>query len=422
MRHLFTVFKWEISKILTNWQKTAAIFLIPAAIMVFAINIFPQLVKYLSTGSFGGQKVIVVNCPDSFRDYNNKVETSFDYEYETWTVDELNRDEDYFYSRVDRGELLVIFGSYDGKSAGTDFDGAVTEFYKHIAAGDVEYKSEAFLAVFYAGGEYANSLNATSFEENVSSKFVSSLPDILGGEYGDLIASSYNVDDYNPITYVMNHRANANYMAARVVPGILTLLMYYCVFSLSGDMIAQEKNRGFLAKLKMTPVSPGFILGGKTLAIVGLVTVSGMVSFVFLFMSSWLNHSNDSMSLLPFGMLLTPSQLFCLIIAMPLSAAVMAVYCAHVCLCLTKYQDIIANMQIPLLLLLVDFFLQLGNSGRPMALEYLLPVHNTTALYRTIFLSTFKWKHFAQVIICNLLVVWLGFRRCTSIFSEESKR
>ncbi len=421
MRHLLTIIKWEIGKILTNWQKTAAIFLIPAAIMVFAINIFPKLIKYMSTGSFGTQKVIVVNSPDSFRDYDNKVTNSFRYEYETWDDADLLKDEDYFYSRVKHGELLMVFGTWDGDYVGSDFDEDVEVFYQHIDQGDVNYKGHAFLAVFYSGTDYINSVNAESLKENVISPYISSLPDTLGGEYGEKIASTYDVDSYNPITYVMNHRASANYMAARVVPGILTLLMYYCVYSLTGDMIAQEKNRGFLAKLKMTPVKPAAILGGKALATIGLVSISGLITFFFLFMSSWLNRSNDSMSLLPFGMLLTPVQLICLIITIPLTAAVMTLLCTYVCLSLNKYQDIIANMQIPLLLLLVDFFIQLFAYGRPMGLEYMLPVHNATALIKTIYLSTFKWKHFAEVIVVDLLVLIIGFRKCIKLFAEENK-
>ena len=127
------------------------------------------------------------------------------------------------------------------------------------------------------------------------------------------------------------------------------------------------------------------------------------------------------MSLLPFGMLLTPVQLICLVITIPLTAAVMTLLCTYVCLSLNKYQDIIANMQIPLLLLLVDFFIQLFAYGRPMGLEYMLPVHNATALIKTIYLSTFKWKHFAEVIMVDLLVLIIGFRKCIKLFAEENK-
>lgn len=154
-------------------------------------------------------------------------------------------------------------------------------------------------------------------------------------------------------------------------------------------------------------------------AITGLVSVSGIVTFAFLFMSSWLNHSNDAMSLLPFGMLLTPLQLVCLLITLPLSAAVMTVYCSHVSLSLGKYRDVIANMQIPLLLLLVDFFIQMFSYGRPMGFEYMIPGHNGTALIKTIYLSTFKWKHFIEVVFVDVAVVVFGFRKCIRAFSEE---
>ena len=69
------------------------------------------------------------------------------------------------------------------------------------------------------------------------------------------------------------------------------------------------KNRGFLSKLVMTPVPPSKLLAGKALAINILVTGSSLVTFFFLFLSSWLNRSNDVGSLLPFGLLLMPDQL-----------------------------------------------------------------------------------------------------------------
>jgi hypothetical protein len=78
-------------------------------------------------------------------------------------------------------------------------------------------------------------------------------------------------------------------------------------------------------------------------------------------------------------------------------------------------------MQIPLLLLLVDFFIQLFAYGRPMGLEYMLPVRNATALIKTIYLSTFKWKHFAEVIMVDLLVLIIGCRKCIKLFAEENK-
>ena len=66
MRYAFIILKWEIQKILSSWKKTMAVFLIPAAVMVFAINLFPKLLTYLSTGSLGSQRVIVIDAPESF--------------------------------------------------------------------------------------------------------------------------------------------------------------------------------------------------------------------------------------------------------------------------------------------------------------------------------------------------------------------
>ena len=69
MRHTITILKWEMSKIINNWQKTLKVFLLPALLLLAAINLFPMLMNYLSTGSLQSRPVTFVNAPDSFVDY-----------------------------------------------------------------------------------------------------------------------------------------------------------------------------------------------------------------------------------------------------------------------------------------------------------------------------------------------------------------
>ena len=69
MRKIFSVFKWEISKLFSSWQKAATLFLLPAVLLMGAINVFPLLINYMSTGTLNKQAVTVVNAPASFREY-----------------------------------------------------------------------------------------------------------------------------------------------------------------------------------------------------------------------------------------------------------------------------------------------------------------------------------------------------------------
>ena len=62
MRHTFTIFRWEIKKILNNWRRTLVVFLLPAVIMLVALNVFPLLINYLSTGHLQSHPAVSFNC------------------------------------------------------------------------------------------------------------------------------------------------------------------------------------------------------------------------------------------------------------------------------------------------------------------------------------------------------------------------
>ena len=69
MRKTIIIFKWEIKRIVTNWRKALAMFLMPAVLMMVVLNLIPVLINYVTTGSFGQKPIIAVNAPDSFIDY-----------------------------------------------------------------------------------------------------------------------------------------------------------------------------------------------------------------------------------------------------------------------------------------------------------------------------------------------------------------
>ena len=173
----------------------------------------------------------------------------------------------------------------------------------------------------------------TSKQEQNSLKKVSlkitrtSLIDKLGGDYSVVGSSLFETDSFNPVTDFLGYRTTANTAASRVVPGVLMIMMYYCVYSLVSDMFASERDRGFMAKLIMTPVSRRKIYAGKILAINVIVTCSTIVTMLLLFFSSWINRSNDAMSLLPFGMMLTPSELLIILGSIPITVLLMTAVC-----------------------------------------------------------------------------------------------
>lgn len=406
MRHIITVLKWEISKILSSWQKTLAIFLIPAAVMVGAISLFPKLLNYLTTGSFGSARVIVLNAPDSFREFDGKMDDLFSYQYS----DGISGSG---YDTVKNGDLILEFTT----GSGVPFDEAVKKKYVDLYENGVNSEPDAFMTVSYDSAKITSVSKATQLLNDVGNSYLSYLKDKYCSGYESYSEGSFTVDDFNPITKILDHRSQANTQASRVIPGIMMVLMYYCVYSLTLDMIAMEKNRGFLSKLIMTPVHPRKLLAGKALAVNILVTGSSLVTFFFLFLSSWLNRSNDVGSLLPFGLLLMPDQLLYLIVSIPACVFVLTAFCFIVALTLDKFEDTTANLQMVLLLLVIGFFIRMFVYWAPIGLEYAIPVHNTIVLIRDILMSEVSLFGVIFVIIENTVIGLIVMSKCAKRIS-----
>ena len=369
MRGILLIIRWEISRIYSNWKRAAAIFIVPAAVMMLALTIFPYLINYMSTGSISEKPILVVNPPESFTSYIEETEGTTVYTYDFMTLEEFtpiwNGDEDWIRDFLRTGSMFVFF-SDDGNK----------------------------LLICYNGNSSIAASKAESFIEVVIDPYNDSLR-----EQGEII---FDTDLFNPVTKLLDYRSGANYGSGRVIPAVLVLLIYYCIYSLTSDMFASERDRGFYDKLLMTPVSPKSIMLGKILSCTLLVTVASYVTFLFLFLSSWLYRSNSSTSLIPFGMFLLPDQLLVIAVVIPLTAFLCACVCVSIIFSIKRMKDVILNLQMPLIYLMADLFYQLF-SLNPGAVEFIIPVHGSTAVMRTVFQSEFKPWQLICVVISTLL-------------------
>lgn len=369
MRGILLIIRWEISRIYSNWKRAAAIFIVPAAVMMLALTIFPYLINYMSTGSISEKPILVVNPSESFTSYIEETEGTTVYTYDFMTLEEFtpiwNGDEDWIRDFLRTGSMFVFFAD-DGNK----------------------------LLICYNGNSSIAASKAESFIEVVINPYNDSLR-----EQGEII---FDTDLFNPVTKLLDYRSDANYGSGRVIPAVLVLLIYYCIYSLTSDMFASERDRGFYDKLLMTPVSPKSIMLGKILSCTLLVTVASYVTFLFLFLSSWLNRSNSSTSLIPFGMFLLPDQLLVIAVVIPLTAFLCACVCVSIIFSIKRMKDVILNLQMPLIYLMADLFYQLF-SLNPGAVEFIIPVHGSTAVMRTVFQSEFKPWQLICVAISTLL-------------------
>ncbi|MBP5655209.1 MAG: ABC transporter permease subunit [Clostridiales bacterium] len=410
MRYAFIILKWEIQKIMSSWKKTMAVFLVPAAVMVFAINLFPKLLNYLTSGSAGNQKIVVVDAPDSFMEFSGKKADLYRYDYITSDDIAGGISEETVYPMVEDGNIVVLF-----HSSTDDFDSAVREKYRRFYMEGIDVPGGAFVELVYNDEKFLTETKANQYESDVLDAYKSYLDDKFFAAYVGSGTEVFKVDEFNPITFILDNRNTANTQACRVIPGILVILMYYCVYSLSCDMIAMEKNRGFLNKLVMTPASCKMILWGKALATNIMVTGSSFVTFLFLFLSSWINRSNDAGSLLPFGLMLMPDQLLYMLLSIPATVLVLTAFCFLVALELERFEDAVANMQFILLLLLVGFFVQMFYFWDPIFIEYLIPGHNMIVLLKQIILSEVTILQFIAVLAVNVPLGIFLMNRCAKL-------
>lgn len=419
MGKVFTFFKWEISKLFSSWRRTFTLFLLPAVFLVGMLNVFPLLINYMSTGSLTSKPVTVVNAPETFRRYVEETTEARAFKYDFQTFDEfskLSENKNEYRKQLRKGMIVCVFfsGEFD-----LSFDDEVSAYYGEIINENTEAYSRAKIYVAYDENSVTALTRAMQFKEGIIEKYQSTLIDSLGGEYAVIGSSLFETDTFNPVTKFEDYRTVANNQASRVVSGVLMIMMYYSTYSLVIDMFASERDRGFMDKLILTPVSRKKIYAGKILAINAIVTFSTFATMLLLFLSSWLNRNNDAMSLLPFGMLLTPSELLIVVFSVPITVLLMTAICISIVFSLKNIQDITINLQLPLIYFLGDFFLQMFRGTRPTTIEYFIPVHNTLQLIAESFMAQDKAWHVILVYILNLGLAFAIF--ATTFRKEESK-
>jgi len=72
------------------------------------------------------------------------------------------------------------------------------------------------------------------------------------------------------------------------------------------------------------------------------------------------------------------------------------------------------NLQLPLILFLMDFFLTLFRFSRPLSFEYVMPLHNNICLLRDIYASQANLWQFIIVIgidVLGGLIIFKDFYR-----------
>ncbi len=441
MRHTFTIFKWEMNKLLGNWRRTLAVLLLPAVLLLVAINVFPLLMNYLSTGHLQSRPLTVVGAPDTFVDYMEENRLSDRYAI-TWLSEE-EFEKQYTYSNDEKshfqlgknikfdfylrgnedlrkelksGEIFLFFRSAvreDGVWYQTDFDQTVERYYDELSQGIGIPSTMNRMFTYCDSSSSMSYMQAEQFQMDIGDGYAGFLLDTLGEKYTEIGGGArWKVDDFNPFQFVMSHRADANAGAARTIPCMLILLMYYCIYSLTAESIASSRESGFLTKVYLTPISSQALLTGKALAVISVGMVSAVATFLLMFFSSWMNHNNSAFSMLPFGLFLTGTQLLVCLLALLVAAIFMSALCFSIVFSLRRIEDVLMNLQVPLALLIFDFFGMIFRPSAGILAEYLIPIHNSAMVIRDVFRGSLSLNTCVIAMGVNIVLALLLFWLC----------
>ncbi|MBN1892667.1 MAG: ABC transporter permease [Clostridiales bacterium] len=407
MKTAYILLRWELRKVFSNWRQTVSVFLLPSLVLIIALYAFPILVNFLSSGSIGRGAVTLVNPDETFINYIENDSPGSVLEYKTISEQDFSvlLNNGAAAKETKSGGIVVVFSAlpYENSSDSPSFSDAVKQYYVRLSEGDTNAGSTAFISIYYDRRNASSFSNFMLFETAINDGYDEYLLENLGEEYYSLGGGdAFDVNRINPYTTLMDLRNVANRSAAAVIPGILLLLAYYCVYSLAADTLAAERERGFLSKIALTPIGTSALLAGKAIAVTLVSSLSTMATLFVLILSSWFNFSNDPLSLLPFGLILFPREMLPVIVTILTVTLMLTLFCFVVTLSLRKTRDVMLNLQIPLILFLGEFFAHLFRYSAPVWGEYFIPAHNSLIIIRDTLSGTLSTFRFLLVTFINL--------------------
>ena len=198
MKKALLILRWELNKIFSNWHKTVTLFLLPAVLMMLALNVFPLLINYMSTGSFSKKPIVLVSAPQSFRDYVKVTADANVYSYEHMSFREFSdmyNDSERFRQVLKGGTVICFFtpGATDDS-----FDNAVSDYYRELLKGNNAVQSKAIIYLGFDLNSLSGALRAQQFKQGVLEFYQDTLIDKLGGEYANVGSNLFSVDSFNP--------------------------------------------------------------------------------------------------------------------------------------------------------------------------------------------------------------------------------
>lgn len=425
MNSAWTIFCWEIRRVLTNWRQAVTIFVIPSFVLLLVLYLFPFLMDFMATGSLGRPTLYFVNSPTTFTEFMNSNPDNLS--YKTAYLEESDFAADILdgtaKTLAEKGSAFVVFSSFpryeNSEESTTTFESELKRYYSNTSLDD-SVGSLAFISILVDPDNIKSSMTAAIFEEALLPDYKDYLDYNVGNTYlTDGRGHQFSINDFNPIAELILHRSVANASASRVLPAAVFLLLYYCVYTVSFDAIGAERERGFLAKVSLAPVRKTDIILGKAAAIT-LIGFLNCVSVIAVFLiASWTNIRNNPYSLIPFGFTPFPSQIASILALITCASFVLTLFCFIVIFSCNRPRDVLLNLQIPLLIFLVYFFVNIYRSTAPHPFEFIIPIHGALTMVREVLLNNARWTQMITVIAIHTAVALLLLFACRKYFKSS---
>lgn len=424
MKAAWTIFQWELRRVLTNWRQAMTIFIVPSAVLLLVLYAFPLLMDFMATGNIGKPTIYVVDPPESFSSYMQTLPGNFSYSLTKLSQDEFNTymKDGSARSLADQGSAFVVFTApqFSGDRSKTQaFDKELERYYSLSAAG-TEKSSLAQINVLVAFDNLKSNMTANLFSADVLPGYNDHLLNTVGQEY--VMAgggTKFTTNEFNPVTELMLHRSTANTAAAQVLPAAVFLLLYYCIYSISFDAVGAERERGFLAKVALTPVRKSDIIIGKALAITLIGLLNSITIIIVFILASWTNFQNNPFSLIPFGFTLFPGQMASVVFLIASAALVLSLFCFIIIFSCGRPQDVLLNLQFPLILFLVYFFINIFRFTDSIPFEAYIPIHGAMVTMRDVLFNKATAGQVLTVVVVHTLTAIVMLLICHNVFRSS---
>ena len=393
MKHIWTLFRKEIDRLISDRS------------MLFGIVLLPGIIIFLVYGFMGSSlnseqeritthqsRITIYNAPETFKRFLSNPDAEITLG-ESLELAISYRDEATFDEVVENNVLL-------------GFTDAVLVFSSNF---ETEMREDALVNIYY------NSTKGWSSVANQKLQHALSLyRDFLLEEE---LGNSVNLYELRVQT-IEDERKVGTQMLAALLPILLISFVFSGAISIGSDAIAGEKERGTLASLLMAPIQRHQIVIGKIISISAITVLSALSSFAGILaslpFSKALYGVNGNVSL---GFM---DLLMLLILILTLVLVMVSLIAVASTLAKTVKEASTFAMPMYFIALISAAMSMFSESVSRQLVVYVIPVYSNVMAVRALLMFELDWVQFMLTIVSSIGFFTLMVLLITRLFHSEN--